>query len=55
MPIVTSLIVLPLVGALLLFLVRDDEANEALIRNVALAVSCLVFAVALVRGPPHAA
>src|SRR6186997_3036915 len=47
MPIVTSLIVLPLVGALLLFLVRDDEANEALIRNVALAVSCLVFAVTL--------
>src|SRR3954466_9432592 len=47
MPIVTSLIVLPLVGALLLFLVRDDEANEPLIRNIALAVSCIVFAVTL--------
>src|SRR3954463_18662 len=47
MPIVTSLIVLPLLGALLLFLVRDDEANEALIRNAALAVSCVVFAVTL--------
>src|SRR4051812_2038138 len=47
MPIVTSLIVLPLVGALLLFVVRDDEANEPLIRNIALAVSCIVFAVTL--------
>src|SRR3954466_5118245 len=44
MPIVTSLIVLPLVGALLLFLVRDDEANEPLIRNIALVISLLVFA-----------
>ena len=44
MPIVTSLIVLPIVGALLLFLLRDDEANEGLIRNIALAVSCVVFA-----------
>src|SRR3954451_2859545 len=47
MPIVTSLIVLPLVGALLLFLVRDDEANEPLIRNLALGVSVVVFAVTL--------
>jgi NADH-quinone oxidoreductase subunit M len=47
MPIVTSLIVLPLVGALLLFLVRDDEANESLIRNIALAMSVVVFAVTL--------
>src|SRR3954462_5563878 len=47
MPIVTSLIVLPLVGALLLFLVRDDEANEPLIRNIALGVSLVVFAVTL--------
>jgi len=47
MPIVTSLIVLPLLGALLLFLVRDNEANEPLIRNIALAVSCVVFAVTL--------
>ncbi|MFN7915579.1 MAG: NADH-quinone oxidoreductase subunit M [Vicinamibacterales bacterium] len=47
MPIVTSLIVLPLLGALLLFLVRDDEANEGLIRNIALGVSLVVFAVTL--------
>jgi len=47
MPIVTSLIVLPLLGALALVLVRDDEANEGLIRNIALAVSCVVFAVTL--------
>jgi len=58
MPIVTSLIVLPLIGALLLFLVRDDEAHEALIRNLALAVSCVVFAVTLlmwVRFDPASA
>jgi NADH-quinone oxidoreductase subunit M len=58
MPIVTSLIVLPLLGALLLFLVRDDEAHEALIRNVALAVSLVVFAVTLlmwVRFDPASA
>ncbi len=48
MPIVTSLIVIPLIGALLLFLVRDDEANERLLRNIALAVSLVVFAVTLV-------
>ena len=47
MPIVTSLIVLPILGALLLFLVRDDEANERLIRNIALGVSLVVFAVTL--------
>ena len=47
MPIVTSLIALPIVGALLLFLVRDDAANEGLIRYLALAVSCLVFGVTL--------
>jgi NADH-quinone oxidoreductase subunit M len=47
MPIVTSLIVLPLVGALLLFLVRDDEAHEGLIRNIALGVSLVVFAITL--------
>src|SRR4051812_26916577 len=47
MPIVTSLIALPILGALLLFLVRDDEANEGLIRNIALGVSLVVFAVTL--------
>ena len=47
MPILTSLIALPLLGALLLFLVRDDEAHEGLIRNLALAVSLVVFAATL--------
>jgi NADH-quinone oxidoreductase subunit M len=42
-PILTSIIALPLVGAFLLLLIRD-ERNEALIRNVALVVSLLVFA-----------
>jgi NADH-quinone oxidoreductase subunit M len=40
-PILTSLIVLPIVGAILLLFVRDDER---LARNVALVVSLLVFA-----------
>ena len=44
MPIVTSLIVLPILGAIALFALRDDEANEGLIRNVALAVSLVIFA-----------
>ena len=48
MPIVTALIALPIVGALLLFLVRDDDTNEGLIRNIALGVSCVVFLVTLV-------
>jgi NADH-quinone oxidoreductase subunit M len=43
-PILTSLIVLPIVGALLLLAVRDDEAHAATIRNVALVVAVLVFA-----------
>jgi NADH-quinone oxidoreductase subunit M len=47
MPIVTLSIALPIAGALLLFLLRDDEANEPLIRNVALAVSVVVFAITL--------
>jgi NADH-quinone oxidoreductase subunit M len=47
MPIVTSLIVLPIVGALLLLFVRDDEANESLVRNIALGVSLVVFAATL--------
>ena len=34
--------------ALLLFALRDDEANEGLIRNVALGISLLVFAATLV-------
>src|SRR6516162_8808946 len=48
MPLLTVLIVLPIVGALLLLLVRDTEANEPLIRNLALAVSLVVFAGTLV-------
>jgi NADH-quinone oxidoreductase subunit M len=42
-PILTSLIALPLLGALALLFVRDDEHNEGLARNVALVVSGLVF------------
>src|SRR5215212_5214566 len=43
-PILTSLVALPVAGALLLLLVRgDDERSAALVRNVALIVSVLVF------------
>jgi len=43
-PILTSLVALPVIGAILLLFVRDDEQHAALIRNVALVVSTLVFA-----------
>ena len=43
-PILSSLIALPIVGALLLLLVRDDESHRGLIRRIALVVSVLVFA-----------
>jgi NADH-quinone oxidoreductase subunit M len=43
-PILSSLVILPIAGALLLLVIRDDEAHEALIRNVALVVAVLVFA-----------
>ena len=43
-PILTTLVALPIVGALLLLFVRDDEHNEKTIRAVALVVSGLVFA-----------
>ena len=43
-PILTSLIVLPIVGAVLLFAIKEDDAHAATIRNVALIVSALVFA-----------
>src|SRR5690242_8844130 len=46
-PILTSLIVLPIAGAALLLFVRDDELNEPLVRRIALVVSALVFAEAL--------
>src|SRR5262245_21231324 len=47
-PILTSLIALPLVGALLLLLVRDDQSHQALIQKIALMASALVFAETLV-------
>src|SRR3989441_4026750 len=43
-PILTSLIALPIAGALLLLFVRDDERRAPLARNIALVVSVLVFA-----------
>src|SRR5919106_6712750 len=43
-PILTSLIALPIIGAVLLLFVRDDERSAVLIRSVALVVSLLVFA-----------
>jgi NADH-quinone oxidoreductase subunit M len=45
-PILTSLVALPVAGALLLLFVRsgDDRGSERLIRNIALVVSVLVFA-----------
>ena len=43
-PILSSLVALPLVGAFLVLLVRDEEHNEQTIRAIALVVSGLVFA-----------
>ena len=43
-PILSSLVALPIAGALLLLFVRDDEAHEGAIRQIALVVSGLVFA-----------
>jgi NADH-quinone oxidoreductase subunit M len=43
-PILTSLVVLPVAGAILLLFVKDDESNGPLARNIALIVSLLVFA-----------
>src|SRR3989442_6175413 len=43
-PILTSLIALPIAGAVLLLFTRDEERNEPLIRNIAVIVSLLVFA-----------
>src|SRR3954464_3502723 len=43
-PILSSLIALPIAGALLLMLVRDADNKQAVVRNVALVVSLLVFA-----------
>src|SRR6267142_977895 len=43
-PILTSLIALPIAGALLLLFVSSDEKDAPLVRNIALVVSVLVFA-----------
>src|ERR1044072_59817 len=43
-PILTSLVALPIAGALLLFFVSSDEKDAPLARNIALVVSVLVFA-----------
>src|SRR5216684_984680 len=43
-PILSSLIALPIAGALLLLLVPDEERHDALVHEVALIVSVLVFA-----------
>ena len=42
-PILTSLLVLPLVGAVALLFLKDTEQNQPAIRLVALVVSVLVF------------
>ncbi len=43
-PILSSLVALPIAGALLLLAVRDEPRNEMLLRRIALIVSLLVFA-----------
>ena len=43
-PILTSLVVLPIAGALLLLLAGDEDQNALLVRQIALVVSVLVFA-----------
>jgi NADH-quinone oxidoreductase subunit M len=47
-PILTTLIALPIAGALILLLIRDDEEHRELIRRVALVISGLVLAETLV-------
>jgi NADH-quinone oxidoreductase subunit M len=46
-PILSTLIALPIVGALLLLAFKDDEAHEGIVRNVALVVSLVVFGLTL--------
>jgi NADH-quinone oxidoreductase subunit M len=43
-PILSSLIVLPIVGAVVILFLKDEEHHETLVKNVALIVSLLVFA-----------
>src|SRR5437867_1042417 len=54
-PILTSLIALPIAGALLLLFVRDDERSAPLAHNIALVVSVLVFAETLLLWSRFAA
>ena len=57
-PILTSLVALPIVGALFLLFVGDEPETEPLIRRIALVVSTLVFAETLLlwsRFDPSAA
>src|SRR5678816_1116918 len=42
-PILTSLVALPIVGAIVLLFVKDEEHHETLVKNVALIFSLLVF------------
>ncbi len=44
-PILTTLIALPVAGALALLALKDDHEHESAIRNVALAISLVVFVV----------
>jgi NADH-quinone oxidoreductase subunit M len=46
-PIISTLIALPVVGAVVLLLVRDDEEHGGVIRKLALMISLLVFAESL--------
>jgi len=46
-PLLTSLIALPVLGSLLLVFFKDDEHNEKMVRNVALAISLAEFALTL--------
>jgi len=57
-PILTSLVALPIAGAMALLLIRDDERNGPLIRKTTLVISVLVFALTLLlwaRFNPDAA
>ena len=46
-PILTSLIAVPVLGALALLALKDDHEHESMIRNVALAISGVVFALTI--------
>jgi NADH-quinone oxidoreductase subunit M len=43
-PILTSLVLLPIAGAVVLLFIKEDEHDPSLVRNIALVVSLLVFA-----------